>query len=240
MSHLSTERLALLCDEPPTPTELAHLAACDTCARERRAYAAVRALAAPEDARIDTPITDWDRLRPALAADGIFSGGDAFRGRSRANVTRWLSQAAAAVLLVAGGVVGGRLTAPARSQTVASTAAATSAPAADSQTAIAIPVQYHTLDEARTAQTQFQSAYQAATAFIAQHDTTGPAVMSSAAMRTRLAALDHVSQAVGEALDEAPYDPVINGYYLTTLGQREATLRQLNTVLPVGMRITSY
>ena len=236
MSHLPTERLALLCDEPPTPTELAHLAACDTCARERRAYAAVRALAAQEDARIDAPITE----RPALAGDGIIGGGGAIRGRSRGNATRWLSQAAAAVLLVAGGVVGGRLTAPTHAQTVASTAAATPTRAADSQTAIAIPVQYHTLDEARTAQTQFQSAYQAATAFIAQHDTTGPAVMSSAAMRTRLAALDHVSQAVGEALDEAPYDPVINGYYLTTLGQREATLRQLNTVLPVGMRITSY
>jgi hypothetical protein len=33
---------------------------------------------------------------------------------------------------------------------------------------------------------------------------------------------------------------VINGYYLTTIGQREATIRQLNTVLPASMRITSY
>ena len=30
---------------------------------------------------------------------------------------------------------------------------------------------------------------------------------------------------------------MINGYYLTTLGQREATLRQLNTALPASMRI---
>jgi len=45
---------------------------------------------------------------------------------------------------------------------------------------------------------------------------------------------------VGKALNDAPYDPVINGYYLTTVGQREATLRQLNTALPVGMRLTSY
>ena len=45
---------------------------------------------------------------------------------------------------------------------------------------------------------------------------------------------------MGEALNDAPYDPVINGYYLTTLGQREATLRQLNTVMPTGMRMTSY
>jgi hypothetical protein len=33
---------------------------------------------------------------------------------------------------------------------------------------------------------------------------------------------------------------VINGYYLTTLGQREATLRQMNVVAPASMRMTSY
>ncbi len=59
-------------------------------------------------------------------------------------------------------------------------------------------------------------------------------------MRTRLTALDQASRVMGRALDEAPYDPVINGYYITTLGQREATIRQLNTALPVSMRITSY
>ena len=45
---------------------------------------------------------------------------------------------------------------------------------------------------------------------------------------------------MGEALNEAPYDPVINNYYLTTQGQREATIRQLNTVMPASMRIQSY
>ena len=59
-------------------------------------------------------------------------------------------------------------------------------------------------------------------------------------MRTRLAALDRARDVMGEALKTAPYDPVINGYYLTTLGQREATIRQLNTVLPASMRMTSY
>jgi hypothetical protein len=59
-------------------------------------------------------------------------------------------------------------------------------------------------------------------------------------MRTRLAALDRTRQVLGAALNDAPSDPVINGYYLTTLGQREATLRQLNTVAPASMRLTSY
>ena len=63
---------------------------------------------------------------------------------------------------------------------------------------------------------------------------------SPAAMRTRLAALDRTRRVLGEALNEAPYDPVINGYYLTTVGQREATLRQMNVVAPASMKLTSY
>ena len=47
-------------------------------------------------------------------------------------------------------------------------------------------------------------------------------------------------EVVGEGLAEAPYDPVINGYYLTTAGQREAALRQLAAAVPVGTRLMSY
>jgi hypothetical protein len=77
-------------------------------------------------------------------------------------------------------------------------------------------------------------------AFIAQHDTLTAPAESPAAMRTRLAALDGTRRVLGEALNQAPYDPVINGYYLTTLGQREATLRQMNVGAPASMRLTSY
>jgi hypothetical protein len=55
-----------------------------------------------------------------------------------------------------------------------------------------------------------------------------------------LATLDQVEGTVRQALTESPGDPVINGYYLTTLGQREATLRQLNASLPVGVRVGSF
>ncbi len=59
-------------------------------------------------------------------------------------------------------------------------------------------------------------------------------------MRTRLAALDRTQQVLNQALTEAPYDPVINGYYLTTVGQREATLRMINAAAPASMRIINY
>ena len=98
---------------------------------------------------------------------------------------------------------------------------------------------FASIDEARAAQAQSQLTFQTATAFLAQQDTASLSE-TPATIRTRLATLDRVREVVGKALDDAPYDPVINGYYLTTVGQREATLRQLNTALPAGMRLTSY
>jgi hypothetical protein len=45
----------------------------------------------------------------------------------------------------------------------------------------------------------------------------------------RLAALEGIVLTTGAALDQAPADPVINGYHMTALAQREATLRQIAT-----------
>jgi len=81
--------------------------------------------------------------------------------------------------------------------------------------------------------------YQNATAFIASRQDTA-ATTTTAQKRVRLAALDRASQVFGAAMNQAPNDPVITGAYLTTTGQREATLRQLNTIAPASMRITSY
>jgi hypothetical protein len=43
----------------------------------------------------------------------------------------------------------------------------------------------------------------------------------------RLAALQSIIMTTTAALDETPADPVINGYHLTALAQRDATLRQV-------------
>jgi hypothetical protein len=59
--------------------------------------------------------------------------------------------------------------------------------------------------------------------------------------RTRLAALDNVMAEIRGALKEAPQDPVINQYYLQTVGAREATLRQLGTTLrPAGVSLNRF
>jgi hypothetical protein len=43
----------------------------------------------------------------------------------------------------------------------------------------------------------------------------------------RLAALQNIILTTQAALSETPTDPVINGYHLTALAQRDATLRQV-------------
>jgi hypothetical protein len=235
MSHLSPERLAALVDETPTAAELAHLAGCAECARERAAYRNLVELAVNGSASIASPLTSWEALRPALVRDGIVDGGERGQVANRRAGRAWL-QAAAAVLFVAGGMIGGRLSVGASALPIGTSANATrtTLPSTDSAP------RFQSVDEARAAQTQAQVAYQNAMAFIAQHDTLTAPAESPAAMRTRLAALDGTRRVLGEALNQAPYDPVINGYYLTTLGQREATLRQMNVGAPASMRLTSY
>ena len=235
MSHLSPERLAALVDETPTASELAHLAGCAECARERATYRNLVELAVNNSASIASPLTSWEALRPALAHDGIIDGGTRAPVVNRRASRPWL-QAAAAVLLVAGGVIGGRLSAGAsliRGSESPSRRVA-EAPSIDSV------MHFRSVEDARVAQAQAQLTYQNATAFIAQQDTVTTPAESPAAMRTRLAALDRTRRVLGEALNEAPYDPVINGYYLTTIGQREATIRQMNVVSPTSMKLTSY
>ena len=63
MLHLSTERLATLVDESPTPAELAHLTSCAECSRERAMYRSLADLAASESTRIGAPLTRWESLR---------------------------------------------------------------------------------------------------------------------------------------------------------------------------------
>jgi hypothetical protein len=58
--------------------------------------------------------------------------------------------------------------------------------------------------------------------------------------RARLAALDRVSDAALAAVNEAPADPIVNQYLISTRAARAVTLQQLNSSLPPGMSLTSY
>lgn len=234
MSHLSTDRLAALTDELPTQAELAHLAACAECSRERAAFRSLADLAGAQRAVIGTAVTSWEMLRPALVADAIIGSERTGRLPTKGARRPW-RQAAAAALLVAGGAVVGRYSVTGSAFTARQVAVSTAAsPRSDS-----VPT-FKSVQDAVDAQSHAQLIYQSALAFIAQHDTTSQPVESPATIRARLAALDETGQVLSEARQKAPYDPVINGYYLTTMGQREATLRQLNHVMPASLQITTY
>lgn len=86
-----------------------------------------------------------------------------------------------------------------------------------------------------------ESEYRLAAAYIAASDT---AALGEAGgvdrYRARLAALDRVSDAALAAVNEAPADPIVNQYLISTRAARAVTLQQLNSSLPPGMSLTSY
>lgn len=168
---------------------------------------------------------------------------------------------AAGLLIAAGGAAIGRASAgvtPLPGYTVASTAttatpdraAGTTRPAGGAGVALVADTAaaFRSTTEALVALARAEEQYQLAAAFLLQHDSSSgmsgararATDDSSSVYRTRLVALDNVMAASREALYEAPHDPVINRYYLATLGAREATLRQLNTSLPAGARLARF
>lgn len=227
MSHLSAERLAALIDEQPTPAELAHLASCTPCRLERGAYEAVSEMA-KTGPTLGTPLTSWTKLAPRLRHDGIIDSGRGV-GRGRTVLRAW--QAAAAVLLVVGGTAIGRLSAGAPLLQSPDAKDGSAALTADG-----VP-NFRSVAEAQAVASRSQNVYQASMAFIASRDSNSLAISSPAAIKTRLATLDRVSQIVGAALEDAPYDSVINTLYLNAQGQREASMRQLSSA---SGRLTSY
>lgn len=252
MLHLTADRLAELGDELPSPAEAAHLALCAECAREREAYRSLVALAQAERHSIGLPLTRWDaiaaelsRPAPAVAPEPVGDPRVASIVTAR-GARRWPLQAAAGLLLMAGGMMAGRASAgatPIPGDGPAPAAASVASAATSGQGtrhAAGDSLAFASVEEARAAQQRYEQGYQQAAAFLAEHDSSAPAAGSPVAVKSRLAALDKVASIMGEATRQAPHDPVINGYYLTTLGQREATLRQLNTSLPASLRVNSF
>jgi hypothetical protein len=254
MFHLSTERLAALGDEEPTAVEAAHLAACADCARERSAYRTLVAMAHAERDALGIPLTRWESIAgalatgqstpmPALVAHGGVPG--AKHGRTM-RFMRMPVRAAAGFLLLAGGAIAGRISAGAPVWPLGAVGAGVATQRAAGNTRATpvgregSPVTFATVEEARAAQLRLESMYQQAAAYLAEHDSAGAPDYSPEMVKSRLAALDEMISTTREAMREAPHDPVINGYYLTTVGQREVALRQLNTALPASLRSNSF
>lgn len=200
MRHLDLETLARLADEPATREEEAHLEGCLECAEE------IRALQGQREALLNLPdlappAAAWAALEARLEGEGLLRPAAPRRLRGPG-----LRIAASLLLFLAGGVAG------------AAWQAGTAGAAPD-----AVATRPASAEQASLRLEEAQAAYLQA---LTQHaEMTG--ADESADPVNRLAALEGIVLTTQAALQRAPADPVINGYHLTALGQKEAVLRQI-------------
>lgn len=183
------------------------------------------------------PLNDWNTIAARLREEGFI------RDRSWPMPVsgNWWLRAAAAVLIAAGGVAVGRY-GFVRPADPATGMAAVTAQQTSSPTVPAGGVsEFRSADEAWAVLNRAGAEYQKASAYLAANNTVQSARADSApAYQNRLAALDQVMRATNSALSQAPNDPVINQYYLATMGAREATRQQLHAVQAVGAKLKGF
>lgn len=256
MLHLDPERLAALADDEPTAAEAAHLAECVECARERDAARMIVTLAARErSATVPASLAEWTSLSARLREEGLVTSTGGPRSRvARAWSHPWLNAAAAVLLVVGGGAVGrwsagthfgattlgSNQSAATQSANAQGARGGTGLSLATNATSPDSVLTFHSTEEALETMRAAEQTYRGAMAYIAAQDTSADSQPDPARYRARLAALDRMSGAALAAVNEAPHDPVINQYYLSTVSARQATLRQLDRALPSGVKLVSY
>ncbi|HEX6062674.1 MAG TPA: hypothetical protein VFZ04_00570 [Longimicrobiales bacterium] len=238
MSHLTLETLARLVDDAPDPTEAGHLDICPQCREELEALRADAAVlhALPDP---DPSIAQWIRLEQRLEREGLM----------RRN-WRWqpalLRLAAALVIFVLGAVAATLALRPrerqlmtandaplrtvtAQPETVYVPAATLAenalpamerAPAPTPVGAVAARTPEEAMARLRSVESDYMAALTRYSELSGRLDDGDPLA--------RLAALESIVATTRAALGRAPADPVINGYHLTAVAQRDALLRQVS------------
>jgi len=243
MSHLHPERLAALADGEPTAAEATHLSSCSSCAHEIAAHRRLLMLAWQERETLSAPLATWSTLAESLRSEGLLRdkagvshGGGS--GRCVGPRSPWWLQVAAAVVLLAGGFGIGRL-APA---VMGEQTASAGQPAENTRLAsnTDTTVTFHSTAEAISVLQRAERDYRMAMMYLAGQDTITPVADDPAIYRARLAALDEMAGVALDAVHQAPQDPMMNRYYLTTLGARDATLRQLGERLPENVQLVGF
>jgi hypothetical protein len=234
MSHLHPERLAALADSDPTAAESTHLASCASCAREIAAHRRLLLLAWQERERLAAPLSPWESLAEAARDEGLIRG-PVTTGRMKG--WGWV-QAAAAVVLVAGGIAIGRQSAPVDAFDVATSgdSPALIRTVAEDDTTIA----FRSTAEAISVLARAEREYRMAMVYLSGQDSVARVVDDPDIYRARLAALDEMAGVALDAVRHAPADPMMNRYYLNALSARDATLRQLGEKLPANVQLVGF
>jgi hypothetical protein len=196
-------------------------------------------LIAAERAREQEPLNEWRTIAARAREEGLIAPEAGSRWSSG---QPWL-QAAAAVLLMVGGIAIGRTTIglPTANQTQTAAATNTTTGAvATNPSSIATPASatqgntggtltFTSVDEASAALERAVREYQTASQYLAANNIATRTRDSAAFYSARAAALDKIANATESALQTAPHDPVINQYYLATMGARAATRQVVST-----------
>jgi hypothetical protein len=183
-------------------------------------------LVAKEREREHPPLNTWSEIAELAREEGLIQGRSP---RAWGAGHLWM-QAAAGIVILLGGITVGRSM---------NSNDAEPAPVAAGETMT--PARFQTAQEALKALERASVDYQSASAFLAAQNSPGPVLADSAAIyQARLQALEQLMNATRRARENAPQDPVINQYYLATLGAREATVQQLGAVQPAGLRLKGF
>jgi hypothetical protein len=187
-----------------------------------------------ERGRRPPPLNEWRTIAARAREEGLIHETQA--SQWSASSQPWL-RSAAAILLLVGGIAIGRATIALPSavgpSTVPATTASVAGVRAPSRSAPGNAT-FASVDEASTALNQAVVAYQRASEYLAVNSASVGSGDSLAMYSARAAALDKIENATVSALRTAPHDPVLNQYYLATMGARVAT--QQLVARPVGLR----
>lgn len=237
MQHLNDEAIARCADEAPGPVEAEHLARCAECRAELEAVrdqiAALGNL--PE---LQAPESLWERLRDRASSEGLITTdvepGAAGASSAEQSKVHWLanwrrparrrdlrhgalSRAAASVALLLVGGIGGAWLQAEYGGTAGDLAFAPSVEATGPVGGAITSADAEA--DLRAAEELYLAALTRYSELSEQDEPIDPI--------TRLAALEGIVLTAKAALRESPADPVINGYLLTAVGQREMILRQI-------------
>jgi hypothetical protein len=238
MSHLHPERLAALADGEPTAAEAAHLSSCSACAYEMAAHRHLLMLAWRERETLSAPLTSWETLAGSLREEGLMRE---TRSAQRVPGLPWWLQAAAAVVLLAGGMAIGRLAVPPLGGNETATTGDARVPSGQGDVRVASDtITFNSTAEAFAALERAERDYLLAMMYLSGQDTVTRVADDPAIYRARLAALDEMAGVALDAVHQAPQDPLMNRYYLSTLGARNVTLRQLGEKLPQNVQLAAF
>jgi hypothetical protein len=225
MHHIAMEALARLVDEAPTAPESAHLEACGACRTELEGLRSLRG-ALRDLPDLPAPAAVWNGVDARLREEGLI-GARAARSvrpaRAEPAGRSWLRpllRAAAALALVAAGAGANELW---RGSPGAERAARPDGGAAVAGGVRVVANGSTALDEVAHEVAVYEAAYLEALTRYAELAGGRPQVDPL----DRLAALESIVLTTRAALERSPADPVINGYHLASLSQRDALLRQL-------------